>query len=99
MLSTTTQLEITYLRTTLLKPNPRNPRVHTDKQVRQIAGGYSTASSAANDADDYTRFLENGVFGNYGSNFPKSRLCGHHQANSFIDETLGSAADSLTATV
>jgi DNA modification methylase len=37
MPSTTTQLEITYLRTTLLKPDPRNPRVHTDKQVRQIA--------------------------------------------------------------
>src|ERR1700761_1887869 len=37
MQSTTTQLEITYLRPTLLKPDPRNPRVHTDKQVRQIA--------------------------------------------------------------
>ena len=37
MQSTTMQLEITYLRTTSLKPDPRNPRVHTDKQVRQIA--------------------------------------------------------------
>jgi ParB-like chromosome segregation protein Spo0J len=26
-----------YLRTTSLKPDPRNPRVHSDKQVRQIA--------------------------------------------------------------
>src|SRR3984885_10529936 len=33
----TTPLEITYLRTTPLKPDPRNPRVHSDKQVRQIA--------------------------------------------------------------
>jgi DNA modification methylase len=33
----TTQLEVTYLRTTSLKPDPRNPRVHTNKQVRQIA--------------------------------------------------------------
>ena len=33
----TTPLEITYLRTTSLKPDPRNPRVHSDKQVRQIA--------------------------------------------------------------
>jgi DNA modification methylase len=33
----TTQLEVTYLRTTSLKPAPRNPRIHTDKQVRQIA--------------------------------------------------------------
>jgi DNA modification methylase len=32
-----TPLEVTYLRTTSLKPDPRNPRVHTDKQVRQIA--------------------------------------------------------------
>jgi DNA modification methylase len=31
------QLEITYLRTSFLKPDPRNPRVHSDKQVRQIA--------------------------------------------------------------
>jgi ParB-like chromosome segregation protein Spo0J len=29
--------EVTYLRTTSLKPDPRNPRVHSDKQVRQIA--------------------------------------------------------------
>jgi DNA modification methylase len=31
------RLEITYLQTTSLKPDPRNPRVHSDKQVRQIA--------------------------------------------------------------
>jgi ParB-like chromosome segregation protein Spo0J len=37
MQSTTTQLEISYVRATSLKPDPRNPRVHTDKQVRQIA--------------------------------------------------------------
>jgi DNA modification methylase len=33
----TTPLEVTYLRTTSLKLDPRNPRVHSDKQVRQIA--------------------------------------------------------------
>ena len=33
----TTPLEVTYLRTTSLKPDPRNPRVHSDKQIRQIA--------------------------------------------------------------
>ena len=37
MQSSATQLEVTYLRTTSLKPDPRNPRVHSDKQVRQIA--------------------------------------------------------------
>ncbi len=37
MQSTTAPLEVTYLRTTSLKPDPRNPRIHTDKQVRQIA--------------------------------------------------------------
>ena len=37
MQSSTTPLEITYLHTTSLKPDPRNPRIHTDKQVRQIA--------------------------------------------------------------
>src|SRR6201995_6102022 len=37
MQSSTTPLEVTYLRTTTLEPDPRNPRVHTDKQVRQIA--------------------------------------------------------------
>jgi DNA modification methylase len=37
MQSLTTPLEVTYLRTTSLKPDPRNPRVHSDKQVRQIA--------------------------------------------------------------
>jgi DNA modification methylase len=33
----TTPLEVVYLRTTTLKPDPRNPRFHSDKQVRQIA--------------------------------------------------------------
>jgi ParB/RepB/Spo0J family partition protein len=33
----TTALEVTYLSTTSLKPHPKNPRVHTDKQVGQIA--------------------------------------------------------------
>jgi DNA modification methylase len=37
MQPSTAQLEVTYLRTTSLKSDPRNPRVHTDKQVRQIA--------------------------------------------------------------
>jgi ParB-like chromosome segregation protein Spo0J len=37
MQSSTAPLEIIYLRTTSLKPDPRNPRVHSDKQVRQIA--------------------------------------------------------------
>src|SRR5271170_4930595 len=37
MQPSTAQLEITYLRTSFLKPDPRNPRVHSDKQVRQIA--------------------------------------------------------------
>ena len=37
MQPSTAPLEVTYLRTTSLKPDPRNPRVHTDKQVRQIA--------------------------------------------------------------
>jgi ParB-like chromosome segregation protein Spo0J len=37
MQSPTTPLEVTYLRVTSLKPVPRDPRVHTDKQVRQIA--------------------------------------------------------------
>jgi DNA modification methylase len=32
-----TALEVTYLSTTSLKPHPKNPRVHTDKQVGQIA--------------------------------------------------------------
>lgn len=31
------QLEITYLAATSLKPHPQNPRVHTEKQVSQIA--------------------------------------------------------------
>src|SRR5258707_270083 len=34
MHSSTTPLEVTYLRTTSLKPDPRNPRVHSDKQIR-----------------------------------------------------------------
>src|ERR1700722_1523725 len=37
MPSSTTALEVTYLPTTSLKPHPKNPRVHTDKQVGQIA--------------------------------------------------------------
>jgi DNA modification methylase len=37
MQSLTSRLEVTYLRATSLKPDPRNPRVHSDKQVRQIA--------------------------------------------------------------
>ena len=37
MQMSTTPLEVTYLRTTSLKPDPRNPRIHSDKQVRQIA--------------------------------------------------------------
>ena len=37
MQMSTTPLEVTYLRTTSLNPDPRNPRVHSDKQVRQIA--------------------------------------------------------------
>jgi hypothetical protein len=37
MQSSTAPLEVTYLSTTSLKPDPRNPRVHSDKQVRQIA--------------------------------------------------------------
>ena len=36
-MQSTTPLEVTYLRTTSLKPDPRNPMVHSDKQVRQIA--------------------------------------------------------------
>jgi len=37
MQSSTTPLEVNYLHTTSLKLDPRNPRVHSDKQVRQIA--------------------------------------------------------------
>src|SRR5271154_6844783 len=37
MPSSKTALEVTYLSTTSLKPHPQNPRVHTDKQVGQIA--------------------------------------------------------------
>jgi hypothetical protein len=37
MEASTTPLEVTYLRTISLKPDPRNPRIHSDKQVRQIA--------------------------------------------------------------
>jgi DNA modification methylase len=36
-MTTTSRLEINYLPTTSLKPDPRNPRIHSDKQVRQIA--------------------------------------------------------------
>ena len=37
MRSPNTTLEVTYLPITDLKPNPQNPRVHNEKQVRQIA--------------------------------------------------------------
>jgi DNA modification methylase len=37
MQSQTTALEVTYSPVTSLKPHPQNPRVHTDKQVHQIA--------------------------------------------------------------
>src|ERR1700679_3493432 len=37
MQPSTAQLEVAYLRTAFLKPDPRNPSVHSDKQVRQIA--------------------------------------------------------------
>jgi DNA modification methylase len=37
-----TTLEVTYLPTTSLKPHPQNPRVHSDKQVQQIARSIET---------------------------------------------------------
>jgi DNA modification methylase len=37
MNSATSRLQITYVTITSLKPDPCNPRVHSDKQVRQIA--------------------------------------------------------------
>jgi ParB-like chromosome segregation protein Spo0J len=37
MQMSTTLLEITYLRATSVKPDPGNPRFHSDKQIRQIA--------------------------------------------------------------
>jgi ParB-like chromosome segregation protein Spo0J len=37
MQMSTTQLEVIYLRATSLKPDPRNPRIHSEKQVPQIA--------------------------------------------------------------
>jgi DNA modification methylase len=37
MPSSTAALEVIYLATTSLKPHPKNPRVHSDKQVHQIA--------------------------------------------------------------
>jgi DNA modification methylase len=42
MQSLTTALEVTYLPITSLKPNPQNPRVHTYKQVHQIAHSIRT---------------------------------------------------------
>jgi DNA modification methylase len=36
-MTTTSRLEIDYVPTASLKPDPRNPRIHSDKQVRQIA--------------------------------------------------------------
>lgn len=38
----TPSLEISYLPTASLKPHPRNPRVHADKQVNQIARSIRT---------------------------------------------------------
>lgn len=37
MQAQTRALEVTYLPTTSLKPNPQNPRIHTEKQAGQIA--------------------------------------------------------------
>src|SRR5580700_2874534 len=37
MLSSTAALKVIYLPTTSLKPHPQNPRVHSDKQIGQIA--------------------------------------------------------------
>src|ERR1700685_2572028 len=37
MPSSTAALKVIYLPTTSLKPHPQNPRVHSDKQVHQIA--------------------------------------------------------------
>jgi DNA modification methylase len=37
-----TTLEVTYLPTTSVKPHPQNPRVHSDKQVQQIAHSIET---------------------------------------------------------
>src|SRR5580700_11719914 len=37
MSSSTPALEVTYLSTSSLKPHPQNPRVHSDKQIIQIA--------------------------------------------------------------
>lgn len=42
MPSPTTTLEVTYLSTTSLRPPPQNPRVHSDKQVQQIAQSIET---------------------------------------------------------
>jgi DNA modification methylase len=42
MPSSTTSLEVIYVPTTSLKPHPQNPRVHSDKQVRQIAQSIET---------------------------------------------------------
>ena len=42
MPSPNTTLEVTYLPTTSLKPHPQNPRVHTYKQVHQIAQSIRT---------------------------------------------------------
>jgi ParB-like chromosome segregation protein Spo0J len=37
MTSSTAALKVIYIPTTSLKPHPQNPRVHSDKQVLQIA--------------------------------------------------------------
>lgn len=42
MPSSTATLEVIYLPTASLKPHPQNPRVHSDKQVQQIAQSIET---------------------------------------------------------
>jgi DNA modification methylase len=42
MTSPTTALEVTQVSITSLKPHPQNPRVHSDKQVQQIARSIET---------------------------------------------------------
>lgn len=42
MQTSTAALKVIYLPTTSLKPHPQNPRVHSDKQVQQIAQSIET---------------------------------------------------------
>ena len=42
MTSSTAALEVIHLPITALKPNPKNPRLHSDKQVQQIAQSIET---------------------------------------------------------